>query len=408
MQRVFAARGFTLIEIAVVLGIIMIVLSLGLTAISSQLASASYTITKKRQDAIKDALINYFGAHNSLPCPEVPNNGNPVDGVAPANPPACPAFGVVPFKTLGLASELAQDGWGNLMSYQLYSDATPVCPGVGRDWGNSQCFGAGKTGALTVRDGLVTDAVPVNLTTSVVAVVISHGVNGLGAWVAAQGTRNAPPMTCEEAQNAVGTAFPSSACAGSLYAPNIFYKGEKQGNDDVVAYLTASDVFQPLMKQGTVVSTNAQVNLDLQTLYLQALALKSTFVNTIPGTVGPPATPPTAAGCKTPVNPPSPPAPANALTTMLASMRDPWGNPYVVDETSSGVVSPGVPEINGFPICIYSLGDPSANPPGQPASRASGITCSCSLPTICKSISESSFNVYIANSGTPACTPPSP
>ena len=46
------ARGFSLVEIAMVVAIALILLSLGLTAINSQLSSTAYSITKKRQDAI--------------------------------------------------------------------------------------------------------------------------------------------------------------------------------------------------------------------------------------------------------------------------------------------------------------------------------------------------------------------
>lgn len=305
-------RGFTLLEIAVVVAITLTLLTLGLTAIDAQLRTASYSITKKRQDVIKDALIAYLGANKKLPCPIVPTSGTPVDGNAPSQsgtPPVCPSpSGVVPFKTLGLAREIGDDGWGNLFSYRVYSDGTPSCPGISMDWANANCFGEGKIGVLTVNDGTV--ALPTLLAANIVAVVISHGANGLGAW-AAQGTRNAPPTTCEEAHNAVGTTAP----AGCTPTANTYYKGERQENDDVVAYLTAAEAIQSLAKQGTIKSAMAKVNDDLQALYEQAVGL----------------------------NLASP-----TCTIPSPAIRDPWGNLYAL-----------LPIDGSIPSCIYSTAVPT-------------------------------------------------
>ena len=135
------SRGFTLVEMAVVVVIIAALLTLGLGALNAQLSSASYTTTKQRQAAIKDALIAYLGSNKRLPCPYAPTAGTAITGLAPV---ACPPFGIVPFATLGIAREVAQDGWGNFFSYEVFAQATPVCPGGGIDWGNGNCFGAGK------------------------------------------------------------------------------------------------------------------------------------------------------------------------------------------------------------------------------------------------------------------------
>jgi type II secretory pathway pseudopilin PulG len=269
------SRGFSLIEIAVVVAIMMTLLTLGLGLMNAQVNSSAVTVTKKRQEAIKDALIAYLGANKRLPCPYVPTSGTTVTGQAPA--PACAGIGIVPFATLGLGRDIAEDGWGNFFSYRVYADApTPTCPGPGWDWSNSDCFGEGKDGsnpsktALTINDGTV--ASPTSLFgqgVAVVAVVISHGANGLGAW-AAQGTRNAAATTCEEAHNTFNLTAPS----GCTLTANTFYRGEQEGNDDVVAYLTAGEALQTLVKQGAIKSAAAQVSEDLQQLFENAVDAK--------------------------------------------------------------------------------------------------------------------------------------
>ena len=64
--------GFTLIEVAIVVAIIAVLMTLGLGFLSTQIESNAYSITKRRADIIKDALVAHLGAHRRLPCPIVP------------------------------------------------------------------------------------------------------------------------------------------------------------------------------------------------------------------------------------------------------------------------------------------------------------------------------------------------
>jgi len=349
------SHGFSLVEMAMVVAIALILLSLGLTAINSQLTSAHYAITKKRQEAIKDALIAYLGARKSFPCPYVPTAGTPATGTAPllAGPvPACASFGTVPYAALGLAREAVEDGWGNLFSYQVYG-IPANCPGTNSvNWMDPACFGSGKSGVLIINDGSV--AAPITLAGNAIVVLVSHGANGLGAWVAAQGTRNAFPVTCVEAHNAQYTGL-----AGCTIAPATFYKGETQENDDVVTYLTANDVIPALAKQGTIPSPVAQVNSDLQTLYEQAIAGNTT----------------TAIGnC------------ANAPAA-LTSSRDPWGALYANLIRTGSVM-----------FCFYSRGGIGASMGALPDS-----SCNCNPPTICKLVDKSTLDTYRNRLGNLPC-----
>ena len=311
------SRGFTLVEMAVVVVIIAALLTLGLGALNAQLSSASYTTTKQRQAAIKDALIGYLGANKRFPCPYVPIAGTLPTGVDATSIPAsgtprCQSFdlGVIPFTTLGIAREVAQDGWGNFFSYQVYAQATLGCPGGGIDWGNSNCFGAGKNGGITVLDNTGGNNLP--LTTNAVVAIISQGPNGLGAW-AAQATQNASPVSCEERTNAnlSGCSTPAGI------TPPYYFKGERQDQDDVVAWIDATEAINALSKQGVVKTAFAQVNDDLQAIYDNKLGVKLSAI-----------TPPATIGA----------APGGCLTTVgtgTSPVYDPWGVQYNVTEGSS-------------------------------------------------------------------------
>ena len=64
-------RGFTLIELAVVLFVGTLILGGIVQYLALQVATAKITATRTKQDAIKSALVNYIARNNQLPCPMV-------------------------------------------------------------------------------------------------------------------------------------------------------------------------------------------------------------------------------------------------------------------------------------------------------------------------------------------------
>lgn len=380
--------GFTLVELSVVVVIIGLIMTLGLGALNAQLTSASYAETKKRQSLIKDALTAYLGTNKRLPCPDVPNNTNggadssQVTGnedrsgtpPTPDEPPPCVAgFGVVPYATLGLARDLATDGWGNFMSYQVAIEGpASACPGNGKDWSRSKCFGAGKGGLMTLFEGPI--AAPTSVAANLVAVVVSHGTNGNSAW-AQQGSRNTEPVTCEEAHNGKVTTV-----AGCTLAVNRFYNGERAENDDVVAPLTANEAINTLAKFGTIKTAIAQAADDLGGLFDDALGV--VLVN----------------GCdyaKLGGNPGSPRAPSPTI-------RDPWGNLYLLTDNIAykGISDPEVTLKTSdatSALCLYSRGEGGAG-------GVTPTTCTASDGTpFIRSVSKSALEGYMAKAGKPNC-----
>jgi prepilin-type N-terminal cleavage/methylation domain-containing protein len=258
------SRGFTLIELSIVVVIISMLLSLGLGVLNAQLVSAAHSETKKRQAIIQDALTAYLGANKRLPCPDVPNNthgaidtsqvtgaedrtGGLATGVCSGN------IGVVPYATLGLGREVALDGWGNFMSYSIPA-GSGTCPGTGINWSLADCFGAAKTAPYSLFEGTV--VAPTPAASNVLAMVISHGPNGFAAW-GRQGSRNVMPLRCEETHNAMVTV------TGCALTPNAFYKGDRTDVDDVVIALTRDEAINTLVKQGTLKSADGQVKDEL-------------------------------------------------------------------------------------------------------------------------------------------------
>lgn len=339
--------GFSLIEMAIVLVIITTVLTLGLGTLTTLFSSSNYAETRKRQERIKDALIAYVGANKRLPCPA---KGNPDDNLATSDTSGaeerdaagvCLApFGIVPYTALGLGREIVEDGWQNFFSYQVTGSSSNCLPPTYNttdiNWANSNCFGAGKSGGLIVTlETPPSPASPVT-TTGVVAVIISHGANGLGAWTR-QGTQNASsPLKlplCEEAHNAGVTSL--SGCADTTNM--MFYKGERDGNDDVVAYLTRDDIIQPLAKQGAILSASAKIQQDFDRLATEVIMQK---MLSHPGS------------CTTTIGSFSP-----ANRSDLLDNLDPWGSSYqyqIIEQPT-----------DYFPICICTTKDIPATKVGS-------------------------------------------
>jgi len=172
------AKGFTLIEMAIVLVVIGLILSGGLLAISPVLQGAKATETSARLDVIEKALLLHTIQNGCLPCPA---DGAAGTAAGPALPAPCgtctvaAADGVVPWTTLGLSRDDATDGWGNLISYVVDTDLT-AADTMDRSGSTYPNDAAG--------DGLyVNDAsnVATELTSQAAYVLISHGNDGYGA-----------------------------------------------------------------------------------------------------------------------------------------------------------------------------------------------------------------------------------
>lgn len=109
-----AQRGFTLIELAIVLFVVALLLGGMLLPLAGQQDIRNFGDTQKILAESRDALLGFAMAHDRLPCPAVAPNGveSPLGGGACTNP----HNGFLPAATLGLSPVDAQgyrlDGWG--------------------------------------------------------------------------------------------------------------------------------------------------------------------------------------------------------------------------------------------------------------------------------------------------------
>jgi prepilin-type N-terminal cleavage/methylation domain-containing protein len=391
-------RGFTLVELAVVLFIVGLLASAGFAALKTQLANASMNATKKRQDVIKESLISYLAKNKRLPCPWTGPLNDATGGLdssqrdttkapyAGANPSNCKTFiGLVPYAELGLQKSSALDGWENFFTYVVSPQWTAtLTTDIG---GNASCdaantanyyngknntcdafsaFNSGNTGKISVSGRISSSTVltyPIAISggapSGVAALLVSHGINGFGAYTS-KGTQNDPALAgADEVFNMPPTNL-TAIPAATANPANPFMQREysedsaPQGGayDDVVTMLGVNDLLGPLSRDGSLQSAQGQyavLSLNLQDWVVSKIGSQGACQ--LPaGITNPPATNPASAYYYTypfPVTNITLPQ----ITIPLGYTTDPWGNTLVT--LKNGVV---IPEAN-MPKFFYCPGE---------------------------------------------------
>jgi prepilin-type N-terminal cleavage/methylation domain-containing protein len=226
-------RGFTLVELALVVGIVALLLGGLMVPLSRSLDQKAVATTQARLEAAQQALVGFALLNESLPCPDTGNTGlagnnappatgcagstdttgatlSPPAPTSAAGPPvlAGASWGHLPWATLGVDGV---DGWGNRLDYAVY---TPL---VDSGTLTSALLNASNlvvmctkttitpTGGGVIPGCLTSAAIPAVTPSSKTSfVVFSHGKNGLGA-MRPSGTTNTAPATVDEVQNQPAT-----------------------------------------------------------------------------------------------------------------------------------------------------------------------------------------------------------
>jgi prepilin-type N-terminal cleavage/methylation domain-containing protein len=181
-------KGFTLVEMAIVLLIVGLLLGGLLPTISGQIEQQRRSETRKQLDEIKEALVGYAIINGRLPCP--------ADGTIPTVPgvangagqekSSCAASangGVLPWVTLGISET---DAWGRRFTYRVTPDfadaiATTTYGCTPSPTPTQSSFALCSNGNLNVGLTIGNSDVAANIP----AVIVSHGANGLGAYTTA-------------------------------------------------------------------------------------------------------------------------------------------------------------------------------------------------------------------------------
>ena len=244
-----AARGFTLIEMAVVLFIFGLLIAGVLGPLETQMEARDRNATIESMEEILEALYGYAITNGRLPCPDSDGDGMPdmtnepydssdiTTGACDGDTTFDDGTGFVPWVELNVAQG---DAWGNRFRYRVVSpnftwpDNDP--PNITSDRvcdGNTapEEFDLCAQGNLVVRtrgddpgtagqQGKFESNLAINLP----AVILSHGRNGFGATSTFGVTRPIAPGGTDEDEN-TGGVFPNRFFSRS-------YSGESAGCAD--------------------------------------------------------------------------------------------------------------------------------------------------------------------------------
>ena len=301
MNRV---RGFTLIEIAVVLFIIALLGGAIAHYLAGQVTAAKLGLTQTRQASIKGALTNFIARNNRLPCPAIATIASGVlgAGVEAPTPGTCTgtnlsaavSTGEIPWVSLGLSSDAAIDGYSNRFTYQVTLAATGLTAQTVMGMKGAitiHSAGAGTLGSpsATIPGNQLNDCradMTVAYVSSAnpcaaVAVVVSHGPDGYGAYTDG-GVQIGFPASV------TGLDAVENADADSKFVMKPYSGISSNPFDDVVLALTPNDLISGLTSSGgmqsAIAALNANFNLIKSALIANAFQTRVQVFNACQGT----------------------------------------------------------------------------------------------------------------------------
>ena len=119
------ARGFTLIEIVVVMFILGVAIAMAVALTSALTASQRLSTTTARMQTVDAAIVQFVMQQKRLPCPadgtldSATAAAAGTEGGVGAGGCSNETGGVVPWRALGLSEQDATDGWNRRFTYRI-------------------------------------------------------------------------------------------------------------------------------------------------------------------------------------------------------------------------------------------------------------------------------------------------
>lgn len=246
MRPLNADRGFTLVEMAIVLLIIGLSLGMVLNISTGMRDSQNRQLAKTKLATLDTALANFVAQNRRLPCPA---NGTIASGAANAGletlnvatglcNPANQVNGVIPWVSLGLSEEDATDPWNARITYRVDPQLARNLPSPLMNMSNCDPAGTGGTGAggacQTPTPPCTSNPATCTSPTNFLAnkgLDVWNGVGGAAGWANRQNNRvtgsgaayviisHGPSGT--NAYNSSGALQPGTIAAGTDETPNL-------------------------------------------------------------------------------------------------------------------------------------------------------------------------------------------
>lgn len=235
MSSVMKRTGFSLVEMAVVLTIVGLLMAGLLPMISGQMEQQHRTETRKQMQEISGTILGYAASQSTprLPCPANPSiaTGGTNAGISDCTL----SVGVIPWVTLGTSET---DAWGRRFTYAIASS-------VSGTFGSS--FTLNSTGNLDIYNSSGGSCPSTNcVADNMAAVIISHGVNGCGAYLT-----SGSPLTIAAGDGSGSDCGNAGAdqFANTDGTPFVS-RDEGTSYDDIVVWISPNILFNRMVSAG--------------------------------------------------------------------------------------------------------------------------------------------------------------
>jgi len=217
----FRQRGFTLLEMAIVLLVIGLLLGGTLVPLSVQIEKRDRDSTRQQLLDMREALIGYALVNGRLPCPDTDG-----DGLIDISTTCSNVEGDYPWADLGLGKE---DAWGQAFTYRVSSDFADTTDGTGCATSPTVglSFSLCSVADINILDGAAGDAVA----SAIPAVIASHGKN----WALTTST--------DEAEN---------SDADGIMVDRVFSNSASPTFDDLVVWVVPNILKSKMVSVGLV------------------------------------------------------------------------------------------------------------------------------------------------------------
>ncbi len=232
-------RGFTLIEMAIVLVIVTILIGGLAMPLSAQIQARRIAETRADMNAIREVIIGYAMRQPAgkpyLPCPDDGTGANEGDEGNRDAGRCLHTRGKLPWRTLGVGNA---DAWGNRYTYAVTRDFT-------NDWSMipNPGFAINAPGDLEVHK--TKSCIDGGVAHQAAVVIVSHGPNSRGA----QNMNGGTPLTPSQvpASERANLVVPTAPCTEqdfvSLTPPDNDF-------DDLVVWLNPNTLTSRLCQNG--------------------------------------------------------------------------------------------------------------------------------------------------------------
>jgi prepilin-type N-terminal cleavage/methylation domain-containing protein len=228
-------KGFTLVELAVVVAIIALLLGTLLVPLTTQVEQRNITHTQKQLEEVREALLGYAMVNGRLPRPALSDTDGRERGTACADAREC--TGLIPWVTLGLPKS---DAWGKILGYSVLPEFA------------NAAFDFNTGGTLKVVQTRTSAGGLQNLATSQVAVVISYGPKNWGRTETGTDVADASSTNVDEDTNSAKFHCTTVAeCSNFVSRPSASNSAMSGGEfDDLLVWVPQTILLSRMVAAG--------------------------------------------------------------------------------------------------------------------------------------------------------------